>query len=338
MSTGNTQLRQIAGAEPAKKPSNFPAMLDAYKGEIARALPRHLNADRLCRIALTCFRMTPKLAECEPASVFAAVVQAAQLGLEPGLLGQAYLIPYKDKCQLIPGYQGLLELVRRSGMVEELAIYVVHERDEFSVQFGSSPKVEHVPYLDGDPGAAKLAYGVAKLKGGGQHIEVMTKAQIERIRDRSTNVINAKKYSKETPWDTDADEMWRKTVARRICKYLPKSPELAMALTLDDTAGRQDLNVGDAIAGVFQASAIEGEVTSETVDEGTGEIIPPEGTSAGLARAVSDIKSAIERATSVDQVQLQQDMARNVKDDRLRLELETAAKDKLRELGETAGA
>ncbi len=75
-------LKAVATGQPAvRKPTNFPALLDAYKGEIARALPRHLNAETMTRVALTCFRMNPKLEECKPASVFAAVIQASQLGL-----------------------------------------------------------------------------------------------------------------------------------------------------------------------------------------------------------------------------------------------------------------
>src|SRR5690606_10495902 len=117
----NQALRAVTtGTAVARRPDNFPAMLEAYKGEIARALPKHLNPDAMARIALTCFRMNPKLADCQPASVFASVIQASQLGLRPGLMGECYLIPYKDQCTLQLGYQGLLELVRRSGLVESI--------------------------------------------------------------------------------------------------------------------------------------------------------------------------------------------------------------------------
>lgn len=227
---------------PDKK-ANFPAVLNAYKNEIARALPRHLNADNMARIALTCFRGTPKLAECQPMSVFACVIQASQLGLRPGVLGECYLIPFKDQCTLIIGYQGLLELVRRSGLVESIGAYLVHEKDEFDVTFGTDPGITHRPYFDGDPGAVKLGYAVAKLKGGGVHVEVMSKWEIDSIRDRSQNVQNARKYGKKTPWDTDYDEMARKTLLRRISKYLPKSNELAQALTLDDRAYRDTQHI-----------------------------------------------------------------------------------------------
>jgi recombination protein RecT len=264
----------VSGNDVASRPrpTNFPAMLEAYKGEIARALPRHLNADTMTRIALTCFRMTPKLAECQPASVFACVIQASQLGLRPGLMGECYLIPYKDQCTLQLGYQGLLELVRRSGLVDSISAHLVHDRDEFDVSWGTEPGIKHRPYLDGDPGGVRLVYAVARLKGGGVHAELMTLHDIERIKARSQNVINAARWGKQTPWDTDWGEMARKTVLRRICKYLPKSPDLASALAIDDAAfrGKQQLTMQDAIANTFVPPPM-----SLDDPDPTGEVDPP---------------------------------------------------------------
>jgi len=268
-----TTLKNVAAGEPTRpRPANFPAMLDAYRGEIARALPKHLNADTMTRIALTCFRMNPKLGECQPASVFACVIQASQLGLRPGLLGECYLIPYKDQCTLQLGYQGMLELVRRSGLVESISAHLVHERDEFDVQWGTEAGIKHRPYFDGDPGPVRLVYAVARLKGGGVHAELMTLTDIERIKNRSQNVINAARYGKQTPWDTDFGEMARKTALRRICKYLPKSTDLATALAIDDAAyrGRQQLNVQDAIANAF----VPPQLSADDPDP-TGEVDPP---------------------------------------------------------------
>jgi recombination protein RecT len=317
----NTALKAVTtGTAVAKRPDNFPGMLEAYKSEIARALPRHLNPDTMARIALTCFRMNPKLAECQPASVFACVIQASQLGLRPGLMGECYLIPFKDQCTLIPGYQGLLELVRRSGLVDSIGAYLVHERDTYAVRFGTDPGVQHEPCLDGDPGPVRFGYAVAKLKGGGTHVEVMTLAEINRIRDRSQNVKNARKYGKDTPWDTDFDEMARKTLIRRICKYLPKSNELATALALDSAADRsaQTLNVQDAIANTFVPPAIDmetGEVTpsAQGEDSATGAAVvdPPKFDEVAFAKSMQACKD-------VDTLDLMADEIRDVTDEAMR--------------------
>ena len=143
-------LRAAAtGKPPAPKANDFPAMLTAFLPEIKRALPSHLNGDRMARIALTAFRTTPKLAECDPRSVFAAVIQASQLGLEPNIMGQAYLIPYGKQCNLIPGYQGLIELARRSGKIVSLYAHVVHDRDAFDYTLGVDKTLTHKPF-DGE--------------------------------------------------------------------------------------------------------------------------------------------------------------------------------------------
>lgn len=282
-------MRQIA---ELPKQQQFPKMLEAFKAEIAVALPSHLNADRMARIALTCFRQNPTLAECEPQSVFACIVMASQLGLEPGLMGQAYLIPFNSKvkrknergqmvevwvkqCQLIPGYQGLVDLARRSGRIKSLEAHVVHEHDHFECRFGLDPVLSHEPKWDGDRGAPRLAYAVAQLTDGGVHVEVMGRKEIEAIRDRSQNVINAKKYNKQTPWDSDTEQMWIKTVLRRICKFLPKSVELASAIALDAANARgrsQTLDLNDVIDGDYTAIA----AGEDDVPEGaeTGEPAP----------------------------------------------------------------
>lgn len=251
------------------KPKQFPKMLEAFKAEIKVALPSHMNADRMARIALTCFRQNPTLAECDPQSVFACIVMASQLGLEPGLMGQAYLIPFNKKqgnswvkeCQLIPGYQGLVDLARRSGRIKSLEAHVVYENDHFECRFGLAPTLVHEPKWDGDRGAMRLAYAVAHLTDGGTHVEVMSRREIHGIRDRSQNVQSAKKYDKKTPWDTDEEQMWIKTVLRRISKFLPKSVELASALALEAANARgrsQELDLSSVIEGDFSHVAAVG--------------------------------------------------------------------------------
>lgn len=256
------------GADDQNLVQTFPLMLERFKGEIARALPKHLSPDRMTRIALTEFRKNRKLAECDPKSVFAAVIVASQLGLEPGLLGHAYLIPYGKECQLIPGYQGLIDLVRRTGKVKRIEAHVVRDGDEFTYKTGLFTVLEHKPLLEGDPGQLRLAYAVAEFADGGYHVEVMTRYQIEKIRDRSQGYRNAKKYGSPTPWDTDTDEMWRKTVIRRICKFLPRSAELATALALEDAAneGGQRIDIQDAIEGTW-APVTDVETTGGTPEQ-----------------------------------------------------------------------
>lgn len=276
---GNDAAKQAL----AKKgpPKDFPAMLDQWKGEIARALPRHLNADRMARIALTCFRAVPKLGECDPKSVFAAVIQAAQLGIEPGLMGEAHIIPYGSQAQLIPGYQGLIKLAKQTGQVIDIYAMAVREKDKFNTSYGLNRTLEHEPLKskggfpasDAERGDIVGFYAVAVFKDGTRTFVLMGRDKVDAIRDGSQGYKMAMKYKKDSPWISSYEEMGCKTVIRRLCKTLPKSPELAQALALEDAHGSgkaQNIDLHDAMSGGY-TPPVSGDVMD--VDPDTGDVI-----------------------------------------------------------------
>ncbi len=269
------QLRDAAQrGQASPPPKSFPAMLTAYKDQVAAALPRHMDPERMVRIGVTAYRQTPLLTRCDPASVFGAVIQSAQLGLEVGLLGEAYLVPFKTRrkdggqwvetyeCQLIPGYQGLMKLARNSGQIKDIYAHEVRENDEFELELGSERRLRHRPLMrhgfpapDDERGEITGFYAVAVFKDGTFTFEAMNLESVLRIRDRSNGwkaaVAAAKRYSKEntSPWATDFVPMGCKTAIRKLCKSLPRSPELQSALSLDDDAqrGRRQNHALDSI-------------------------------------------------------------------------------------------
>lgn len=227
-------------------------LLEANASELQKVLPKHLTLDRLLKVALYCIEKTPKLQECSPQSLIACIKQCAELGLEPGgALGLAYLVPYKSTCTLIIGYRGLIELARRSGKLAQIEAHVIHANDEFKVEFGLEPILRHVPKLDGDEGAPKAVYCVARMSDGSKHVEVMTWAAVLGIRSRSQS-------RNDGPWTTDLEEMARKTVVRRAAKYLPLSAELADAFMADDA---------DYVDGVVTETPPQAALPSETSTE-----------------------------------------------------------------------
>lgn len=240
-----TQSLDTLRSVPAKQAvaNTFPAMLKAYGTEIARALPKHMNGDRLSRIALTEFRKNPKLNQCDPRSVFAAVIMASQLGLEPGINGQCYLIPYKEECQFIPGWKGLVDLVNRTG---RSAVWTgaVFEGDEFEWGLGDRPFVQHRPGGEDDPALMTHVYAVGRVNGSEYPIiEVWPMRKVWKHRDRY-NKQGPKHYSYRHP------EMYaRKVVLLQVIKYLPSSIELSSALDMEYAAnsGTQHLNDPHAV-------------------------------------------------------------------------------------------
>ena len=209
----------------------FEELIDAHKGELAAQLPERLGItpDRFCATALAALSDSPALLRCTPESVIQSLYKAAQLGLVPGLLNSAHLIPYKNQCRLIPGYGGLRDLALRSGAVRNIESHLVYEKDEFAFALGTEPRIEHVPHLAQDRGEVIAAYAVAHLAAGGIQVEIMPRDEIDRIRRRS-------RASGNGPWVTDFGEMARKTVLRRLCKHLPQTPDLAQAIQLENDA------------------------------------------------------------------------------------------------------
>ena len=203
------------------------AYLENNKGAIAQVLPSKMTADRMLKVVLSATLRTPKLLECSQVSILQSVMHAAQLGLEAGSpLGHAYLVPFFNKdanrtdCQLIVGYRGLIDLARRGGEIKSIEARCVYKNDEFTLRYGLKPQLEHAPCLDDDPGELRLVYAIAHIRGSKPQVEVMTLPQVERIR-------KASKSGKFGPWAEHFDEMARKTVVRRLCKYLPLSIEAA---------------------------------------------------------------------------------------------------------------
>jgi recombination protein RecT len=231
------QNKQEPAAGTQAKPVTFNQQITNYLKSMAPAmkavLPKHMTPDRMMRIALSEIRKTPKLAECSIESLAGAVMQATKLGLEPGVLGHCYLIPFKNKgnmeVQFVIGYKGLIDLTRRSGQVLSIQAQAVHENDEFICEYGLNETLKHVP-ARGNRGEVTDYYAYAKFKDGGYTFLSMTKEDIEQHRDKHSK---AKNFG---PWVDHFDEMAKKTVIRAMVKYMPISVELQENVQTDETA------------------------------------------------------------------------------------------------------
>lgn len=229
---------------------------ESQKATLSAVLPKHVDADRMLKIALGALRTTPRLMNATVESLMGAVVQCSQLGLEPNTpLGHAYLIPFDNRkkgvteVQIIFGYKGLIDLARRSGQIISISAHEVCARDTFEFEYGLDEKLVHKPALN-DRGDVIAFYAVAKLMGGGHAFEVMSREQIEEIRDDAQNYKLARDKS-STVWGQHFVEMGRKTVLRRLFKYLPVSIELATASALDGKADAGEQALDNVLTGEF---------------------------------------------------------------------------------------
>jgi recombination protein RecT len=220
---------------------------DLLKMQINAALPKHMNADRMIRILTTEIKRVPELNECSLQSILGSIMQASQLGLEIGsLIGHGYLVPFnkKDKatgrfikeCQFIIGYRGMIDLARRSGKLISISAQGVYENDTFEFEYGINEKLRHIP-AQSERGKFIASYAYAKLENNGYSFGVMFKNEIDKIREASK--ASKSEYS---PWSTHYEEMAKKTVIRRLFKYLPISIELYENLVKEEIKEFKDVS------------------------------------------------------------------------------------------------
>ena len=248
----------IATQKPASPVAAFSKVLDRMKPQMALALPKHMSADRMARLALTAFSTTPALQKCRTDSILASLMTATQLGLEPGINGQGYLIPYKDTCTFVPGWKGLVDLVSRAGRAT-VWTGAVYAGDQFDYQLGDEPFCRHKP---GDSeGNFTHVYAIGRVKDAQMPvIEVWTRGKVKKHLDQY-NKVGGRHYALAS--ESNMEMYARKVALLQVLKYMPSSIELANAITVSHAAE----------AG--QSAVIEGDfvtVSSETVDQDTGEI------------------------------------------------------------------
>lgn len=283
--TGIISQRGATAPAERKQPESLKDWVQLMLPQIQKALPAVMTPERFTRIVLTALSNNPTLAQCTRDSFLGGMMLAAQLGLEPNTpLGQAYLIPYRNnrkgvmECQFQTGYKGLIDLAYRSGEIATVQAHCVYEHDTFEYELGLDAKLRHIP-AKSDRGDMTYAYAIFKLVNGGYAFEVMTKHDI---------IEHMRRYSKaankgSSPWETNFEEMAKKTVLKKVLKYAPLKSDFARGLVAD----------GGTVTASVQAESIEVAYTigeddqgesdapetpaSENFDPATGEIKEPDG-------------------------------------------------------------
>lgn len=334
----NTALKAVTEGKPKKGAKDDLAHMltsPAVLAQIKAALPRHLTAERMARVAITEIRKTPALGKCDPRTFVGAVIQLSQLGLEPGgTLGHAYLIPFENRgkgttdVQLIIGYRGMIDLARRSGQIATIHAEIVREGDVFECELGDSPRLKHIPMWDEDKPMTH-AYCSVVFKDGSKQFGAMSRSQIEKVRKQS-------RASSAGPWMTHFEEMAKKTVIRRLFKYLPVSIELQRAVVMDER--------GDAgLSQMLDDGAIDGESTEVHEDApqlphkdvGDLERDPPASIDGDLAGGYTfaQVATAISQAPTADVLDVARDMIPSVANEKHRAELDVLEREKRKGLG-----
>lgn len=241
--------------------ATFSKTLERMKPQMALALPKHMSVDRMARLALTAFSTNKALQDCSTDSILASLMTATQLGLEPGINGQGYLIPYKSTCTFVPGWKGLVDLVSRAGRAT-VWTGAVYEGDKFDYQLGDEPFCRHKP---GDSeGNFTHVYAIGRVKDAQMPvIEVWTRGKVKKHLDQY-NKVGGRHYAMAS--ESNFEMYARKVALLQVLKYMPSSIELANAITVSHAA---EAGQGAVIEGDFVT------INTETADQETGEITQP---------------------------------------------------------------
>jgi len=279
--TGSSLTERAHGAtERTPEGTTLRDQIQQMEQQFALAMPKGLEATQLVRDALTCLKQTPKLAEATPQSVLGSLMTCAQLGLRPGVLGQAWVLPYWDKrsrtyvAQLIVGYKGFVELAYRSGQIATIVARTVYEGDTFDVEYGLDEKLIHKPALTGERSTPVAHYAMVKLANGGRSFWVMTEDEVQAWKRKyaPTN----KDGAVVGPWKSDYEAMARKTCLLRLSAWLPKSTELAYAIEVDNGVRTSLDPKADVVAATYHYEQVNTE-TGEIAEQVAGEVVPEGG-------------------------------------------------------------
>lgn len=270
--TGSS-LAQRARGEVAEGTPTLKGQIQAMESQFAMAMPKGMEAAQLVRDALTCLRQTPDLAKCTPSTVLGALMSCAQLGLRPGVLGHAWVLPFYDgrsrshKAQLVVGYKGYVDLAYRNPQVSSVIARTVYEGDTFDVDYGLEDRLVHKPSLSGERSKPIAHYAIFKTASGGRAFWVMTEDEMQAWKkryapkDRSNKIVG--------PWVSDYEAMARKTCLLRLASWMPKSTELAYAMEVDNgvrVSVDPKADLVDATHHYDQDEMVDGEIVDEADD------------------------------------------------------------------------
>jgi recombination protein RecT len=279
-------MNEVSTQKAPSAVATFSKTLERMKPQMALALPKHMSVDRMARLALTAFSTNKALQECSTDSILASLMTATQLGLEPGINGQGYLIPYKTTCTFVPGWKGLVDLVSRAGRAT-VWTGAVYEGDKFDYQLGDEPFCRHKP---GDSeGNFTHVYAIGRVKDAQMPvIEVWTRGKVKKHLTQY-NKVGGRHYAMAS--ESNFEMYARKVALLQVLKYMPSSIELANAITVSHAA---EQGQGAVIEGDFVT------INTETVDQATGEITQsvakalPEYTDAQFTKDLPGFRGLIE--------------------------------------------
>ena len=216
--------------------NGFSSVLKNYEKSIAQLLQSKygISVEEFYVTCVNAVKKNPKLLQCDPKSLFGAILLSAECGLRPNTPEQhAFILPYKGEAKFQIGYKGLVEMMYRNPRVQSIYAEAVFEKDEFDYGFGLTPYLNHKPFRNGDRGSLQCVYAVCKLKDAEPIFTVVERSELNKLRD-----FSQAKDSQYSPYNNGADVhhyMEIKSAIKKLSKIIPKASviEISKAIEYD---------------------------------------------------------------------------------------------------------
>ena len=211
------------------------AVIKSRSAAFEELAPPGYLIERMLQCFRTAMRKNPDLKLCSGDSLIECATFAATFALYPGPAQEVHFIPRwnsklkQNEAGPVIDYRGLIKLAKRSGEVKHIWPVLVYAKEVALKMFkqteGRDRNLIHERYLGDDRGEVVFAYAMAELEGGRFDWEVMSRTQLDKVRGCSKSGI----------WNSWQEEMEKKSPIRRLCKRLPCGPDVAMALSIEDS-------------------------------------------------------------------------------------------------------
>lgn len=283
--------------------------LTSKKSDFIKVLPSHISFEKFQRTVMTAVTQNPDLIQADRTSLMLSCIKAASDGLLPDGRDAALVIfnakgkdaagadVWMKKVQYLPMYAGIIKKVRQSGEIASVVSHVVYQCDKFEYVLGDEERVVHEPYMGiEERGKIIAAYAIARLKDGTTVREVMTFQDIEKVRRTSKSGADKDTGAPKGIWRDWYEEMARKTVFRRLAKWLPQSIELVDQAFSND----ESMDTFKQIQPSAPVPMIEDGASAEFIEDGTEEEVPEKEKQPDLKKDIKEKKGKKEKPPAAE--------------------------------------
>jgi recombination protein RecT len=250
--------------------SGFSSTIVNYKTSIGKFLnPRYgITPEDFIETCIRAVKENPKLLQCDPKSLFGAVLLSAEVGLKPNTsLQHSFIIPYKGQAKFQIGYKGLIEIMYRNPRVKQITARAVFENDEFDYGYGLKPFLNHKPARK-DKGRLECVYATCLVDNEPIFV-VVEKAELDAIRQISQTID-----SKFSPYNNGTDvHNWMEIKAgvKALSKLIPTSNNVEMAKAVEydskfEGGARVLVEIPTNPNEVVEPKLVDGHIVGNTLD------------------------------------------------------------------------